>query len=168
MRFIHAKQICMQVVCKLVTHNTLWCHLPAVVVAMAAPVGPNRSHPINITSRERLTRFEPIKMAKVVRVSRYPRRIPVEAEMTKTAGAATARMCKKDFAYQWASSPASPVPMIPSRAPEKVVSTRARSIPNRRARLNACPPTSIAPASSPDARRWETRGVVTVQRKLNR
>jgi hypothetical protein len=36
------------------------------------------------------------------------------------------------------------------------------------ARLSACPPTSTAPLSSPAARRCDTSGVVTVQRKLNK
>mmetsp|Transcript_22429 Transcript_22429/g.45768 ORF Transcript_22429/g.45768 Transcript_22429/m.45768 type:complete len:156 (+) Transcript_22429:633-1100(+) len=42
----------------------------AVVVAIAAPVGPMRSHQIKTTSNDTLTRFEKTKTAKVVLVSR--------------------------------------------------------------------------------------------------
>ena len=73
-------------------------YVPAVVVAIAAPLGPILSHPIKTTSSEKLTRLDPNKITTVVLVSRYPLKIPVDAEIIKTAGAAIARKCKKSKA----------------------------------------------------------------------
>mmetsp|Transcript_3768 Transcript_3768/g.10724 ORF Transcript_3768/g.10724 Transcript_3768/m.10724 type:complete len:262 (-) Transcript_3768:259-1044(-) len=150
-------------------NNSDTAHIHSVVVvAMAAPLGPIRSHQIKTTSREILTRFEPSNITKVVLVSKYPLKIPVEAELTNTAGAAIARTPRKDNAYERAAIPVFPIPIAFNKGSEKPTKTPERVIPRSIARLSACPPISIAPRSSPAARRCETSGVVTVHRKLKR
>ena len=86
--------------------------------------------------------------------------------MHRTAGAAKARIPKKERAYSLAVAPVMPVPINSSKGCSKARITIVMRLPRNRANERACPPTAMAPASFPAARCDATKGVVAVQKKL--
>mmetsp|Transcript_25416 Transcript_25416/g.39111 ORF Transcript_25416/g.39111 Transcript_25416/m.39111 type:complete len:212 (-) Transcript_25416:15-650(-) len=134
---------------------------------MAAPNGPIPMPATRTISRAILTEFATTSTTMGVLVSKYPRKTPVDADMQNIAGAANARVTKKSVAYPFAIGPVMPVPISARRGCCNTKSPMATTAPKANAKVNACPPSSKASLSLPDARRDATKGVVAVHRKLN-
>jgi hypothetical protein len=70
-------------------------------------------------------------------VSRYPRSIPVDADIVKTAGAAILRTMRNCIAYVLASGPVMDVPMTWRRGCPNAMRVNERTDPKPNAKLNA-------------------------------
>mmetsp|Transcript_14576 Transcript_14576/g.20795 ORF Transcript_14576/g.20795 Transcript_14576/m.20795 type:complete len:225 (+) Transcript_14576:810-1484(+) len=138
----------------------------AEVVASAAPIGPISNPRINKTSKHKFTTLAPTKTTNDVRVSKYPLNIPVQAEIKNTAIGAKALTLRNCWAYIRAPIPALFAPMTSNRGDWKMYSIAPKVPPSSMARESACPPTSIPPFLSPEARRSDIRGAVAVHKKL--